>query len=104
MTTESKPTLINASVLAEAVTQWFIRRRVYECPRCYGKGVQGGGRGHFGDCNGDAGEAWKPCWWPCPRCLGFGWVDLVSEIEYRESLEGDEFSSPKYSSKRKREG
>ena len=42
------------------------------CPRCQGRGTTGSGHGHFGDCNGDAGEAWKPTLRLCPECLGRG--------------------------------
>lgn len=42
------------------------------CPQCSGFGTRGHGIGHFGDCNGDAGEAWKPARSLCPTCYGRG--------------------------------
>lgn len=44
------------------------------CPECLGKGYIVTGHGHFGDCSGDAGEAWKPCISPCDECLGRGQI------------------------------
>ena len=42
------------------------------CPECHGAGWVLTGHGHYGDCNGDAGEALKPCLSICDQCLGRG--------------------------------
>lgn len=55
-------------------TEWLIARRIETCPNCYGHGWTSGGWGHFGDCNGDAGEGWKPCLARCSRCMGTGFI------------------------------
>lgn len=47
------------------------------CQCCGGRQYQPvpGAGGHYGDCNGDAGEGWKPIMRQCPTCLGTGFIE-----------------------------
>jgi len=72
----------SASVLSEATTISMMNRRMRSCPSCGGRGWHICGRGHYGDCNGDAGERKKIVPIACNRCLGWGHVTPESDIEY----------------------